>query len=442
MFKRKFLSFLISLMLVFSFPVSALADELYTPDGWAKQIDTYKVLPLSGSNAFRTLDASEDIVVQSSIGSVHNTIDWAGSYIRIGYRYGSPNYDWQWSDYVYPSIAGTFSYVVPSGKTVNRIELSLSPIASLPSNGKYSFSFDFASDSSLSYSQVALWMQWQSKNQESLSTNSALTFKQSSGDLYASNVVDLQSNVNMFAVLISLKDVVNAGGAIGGKFSINFTKSSSSADITSPGTAPSSDDIQSTISSTTSQIASSVNDVYDSIHDLMQHISNQLAALWDQMYNFMHVPMYNKANEILNAIKAIQLKVNIDISAIVDSINDMSTNVVDKVKDQISNDNKNADDIQNGYDNSGMNSDADKLDNSLKDYEDAEGTVLDSVNDALNDFSFDASLSDYKSIVSTVSEFIQALYDSSGGFKIVINLSLLLSIASLVIGFYRFKEGG
>lgn len=440
MFKRKFLSFLISVMLVFSFPVSALADELYTPDGFAKQIDTYKDLALSASNALKIKSWDDNVSVASSVGSVSNTIDFSGAFVSIGYW--NSNNTWTWSVDRFVSVAGTFSYVVPSGKTVNRIVLQLNPTASLPVSGKYALDFDFSSDSSLSYYKLSLWMSWDGKNQKSLSNVNDLSFKQSSGDLYGSTVIDLQSNVKDFFFLMPLKDVVSSGGAIGGKFSISFAKSSASASIVSPGTAPSSDDIQSGIASTTSQIASSVNDVYDSIHDLMQHISNQLAALWDQMYNYMHVPMYNKAQEILNAIKAIQLKVNIDVSSIVDSINDMSTNVVDKVRDQILNDNKNADDIQNGYDSSGMNSDSSKLDNSLKDYEDAEGTVLDSVNDALNNFSFDASLSDYKSIVSTVSEFIQALYDSSGGFKIVINLSLLLSIASLVIGFYRFKEGG
>lgn len=440
MFKRKFLSFLISLMLVFSFPVSVLADELYTPDGWAKHIDTYKDLALSASNALKTKSWDDNVSVASSVGSVSNTVDFSGCYVVLRHSDGAGGYDFNQT--VPLSVAGTFSYVVPSGKSVGEIVLFLHPTASLPTYGKYNVQFDFASDASMMYKGVYTHMVWRAKNQELQQVRYGPTFKQLSGDLYFSYVLNLQSNVSSFAIAMPLTDALFSGSAVGGKFSINFSLSSASANVSSPGTAPSADDVNASISNTTQQISNSVNQVYNSIQQLIQHISNQLAALWDQMYNYMHVPMYNKAQEILNAIKAIQLKVNVDVSAIVDSINDMSTNVVDKVKDQISNDNKNADDIQNGYDNSGMNSDADKLDNSLKDYEDAEGTVLDSVNDALNNFSFDASLSDYKSIVSTVSEFIQALYDSSGGFKIVINLSLLLSIASLVIGFYRFKEGG
>lgn len=440
MFKRKIFSFLISVMLVFSFPVSVLADELYTPDGFAKQIDTYKDLALSASNAIRNKSWDDNISVASSLGSVSNTVDFSGCRVKVRYNNGS---EFVYGHDIPLSLAGTFSYVVPAGEKVNNVVFFLHPSASLPVSGKYKVTFDFASDASMEYSNIYNYMEWRSKNQKSQITTYKITdFRQSSGDLYGSFILSLQSNISVFSFDCTLKDTLSGGAAIGGKLSVNFSQTSGSANINSPGTAPSSDDIQSGIASTTTQIASSVNEVYESIQQLMQHISNQLAALWDQMYNYMHVPMYNKAQEILNAIKAIQLKVNIDVSSIVDSINDMSTNVVDKVTDQISNDNKNADDIQNGYDSSGMDSDSSKLDNSLKDYEDAEGTVLDSVNDALNNFSFDASLSDYKSIVSTVSEFLQALYDSSGGFRIVINLSLLLSIASLVIGFYRFKEGG
>lgn len=320
----------------------ALADELYTPDGFAKQIDTYKSLALSASNALRSSLSSDNISLASSVSSVTNTIDWSGSKLRIGYRNGAPNYNWVWSDFVYPSVAGTFSYVVPSGKTVNRIDLELSTVASLPASGKYSFSLDFASDSSLSYSQIGLWMTWSSKNQQSLSSNNSLTFNQSSGDFYASNVINLQSNVSEFVVLISLKDGVSAGGAIGGKFSINFTKSSSTADIVSPGTAPSSDDIQSGIANTTSQIATSVNDVYDSIHDLMQHISNQLAALWDQMYNYMHVPTYNKLQEILLTLQSIAM--GSDLQKIADQISNSTT---EQTSDLIANEDARTDDLIN-----------------------------------------------------------------------------------------------
>lgn len=142
--------------------------------------------------------------------------------------------------------------------------------------------------------------------------------------------------MDCFTFDYAFKESVSSGGAIGGRFSINFTSSSGTPNISSPGTAPSNTDIQSGIASTTTQIASSVNEVYESIQQLMQHISNQLAALWDQMYNYMHVPTYNKLQEILLSIKNISM--GSDLQKIADQISNSTT---EQTNDLISNANSN-----------------------------------------------------------------------------------------------------
>lgn len=176
-----------------------------------------------------------------------------------------------------------------------------------------------------------------SKNQTDKNRSIVISnYRQSSGDISGSYTVDLQSNLKQYTFAFGLKDPVSSGGALGGKFSINFTSYSGVTDVTSPGTAPSNSDIQSGIASTTSQIASSVNDVYDSIHDLMQHISNQLAALWDQIYNYCHVPTYNKLQEILLSIQNISM--GSDLQKIADQISNSTT---EQTNDLISNANSN-----------------------------------------------------------------------------------------------------
>lgn len=314
-----------------------MATELYTSDGFAKQIDTYKDLALSASNAIRNNSLDGNVSVLSSIGSVSNTVDFSGSYVTLQYTNGSTSAN------VPVSLGGTFSYVVPSGKTVDKIVLWLHPSASLPISGKYNVKFDFASDSSLTYSTVDNWLKWKSKNQTSLDSYLQISnFKQSSGDLFFTYNLNLQSNLQYFTYGLSLKDPVLSGGAVGGKFSISFTKTNNIPDITSPGTAPSDSDIQSGIASTTTQIASSVNDVYDSIQDLMQHISNQLAALWDQIYNYCHVPTYNKLQEILLSIKNISM--GSDLQKIADQISNSTT---EQTNDLIANEDARTDDIIN-----------------------------------------------------------------------------------------------
>lgn len=311
-----------------------MAAELYTPDGFAKQINTYKDLALSASNAIRNKSWDDNVSVASSLGTVSNTVDFSGCRAKVRYNNGS--------GYVYGhdiplSLAGTFSYVIPAGEKVNNIVFFLHPSASLPVSGKYKVTFDFASDASMEYSNIYNYMEWCSKNQQAqINTYKITNFKQSSGDLYGSFILSLQSNISVFTFDCTLKDTLLGGSAIGGKLSVNFSRTSGTSDVNSPGTAPSSDDIQSGIASTTSQIASSVNDVYDSIHDLMQHISNQLAALWDQIYNYCHVPTYNKLQEILLSIRNISM--GSDLQKIADQISNSTT---EQTNDLISNANSN-----------------------------------------------------------------------------------------------------
>ena len=311
----------------------AMAAELYTPDGFAKQIDTYKDLALSASNAIKSKSWNDNVSVASSVGSVTNTVDFSGCYVTFRFDDGSE------SNKVPLSLGGTFSYVVPSGRSVNSMILWLHTSASLPNSGKYLVQCDFASDTSIAYRSVFNWMRWTSKNQssqENAYTVPSNMIKQSSGDIYFKYTLSLASNLDCFTFDYAFKESVSSGGAIGGRFSINFTSSSGTPNISSPGTSPSNTDIQSGIASTTTQIASSVNEVYESIQQLMQHISNQLAALWDQIYNYCHVPTYNKLQEILLSIQNISM--GSDLQKIADQISNSTT---EQTNDLISNANSN-----------------------------------------------------------------------------------------------------
>ena len=316
-----------------------MATELYTSDGFAKQIDTYKDLALSASDAIRNKSWDDNVSVASSVATVNNTVDFSGCYVSLR----SSN----WGVDVPLSVAGTFSYVLPAGATVTEMVLWLHTSASLPNSGKYQVQVDFASDSSLEYGNIYNWMRWHSKNQSSRDNTYTIPsnhMRKSSGDVYFDYNLSLQSNLDCFTYGYGFKDSLSGGSAIGGKFSINFTaiSSSSSTNVSSPGTAPSTDDIQSNISSTTTQISSRVNDVYDSIIALAQTISNQLAALWDQMYNYMHVPTYNKLQEILLSIQNISM--GSDLQKIADQISNTTT---EQTNDLLSNEDARTDDIIN-----------------------------------------------------------------------------------------------
>ena len=137
-----------------------MAAELYTPDGFAKRIDTYKDLALSASNAVRSKSWDDNVSVASSVATVNNTVDFSGCYVSL--------HSSNWGVNVPLSVAGTFSYVLPAGATVTEMILWLHTSASLPNSGKYQVQVDFASDSSLEYGNIYNWMRWHSKNQSFL----------------------------------------------------------------------------------------------------------------------------------------------------------------------------------------------------------------------------------------------------------------------------------
>ena len=444
MSRFRVLVFTLIFSLCLSFSSWAVTDSvLYDSDGYAKQVNTYKDLALSASNALRSPSWDDNVSVASSVGSVSNTVDFSGCYVTFRFDDGSE------STHVPLSLGGTFSYVVPSGRSVNSMILWLHTSASLPNTGKYLVQCDFASDTSITYNSVLNWMRWASKNQ-SFRDNAYMVpsnmIKQSSGDIYFKYTLSLVSNLDCFTFDYTFKESVNSGGAIGGRFAINFTSSSvGTPNISSPGTAPSDTDIQSGIASTTTQIASSVNEVYESIQQLMQHISNQLAALWDQMYNYMHVPTYNKLQEILQAIQAIQVKVNVDVSSVVDAVDnsaDRITNSVNSsINSQITNDNKNADDLKNGYDNSGMKADNDRLNDKITQYDNVEDQLFDDAKDKIGNFAFENPLTKYTDVLSDISYFLTGIYTALGALNIPVGFSLTLTIALIFIGYYRFKGG-
>lgn len=185
-------------------------------------------------------------------------------------------------------------------------------------------------------------------------------------------------------------------------------------------------------------ISNSVSSIDGSIKQLIQTIINQLDALWNQF-----------SGEFTNMFAAWQTHTN----AIVSAIQNITTTASDGIEniiqaghndaDQISGDIQNAEEnITNGYDNSGMTSDNDRLDSSLQEYDSAEDALISDAEDAINGVDFTIDLTSFSGVIATISGFLQDCYENSGQFQIVINLALLCSLASCVIGLYRFKGGG
>ena len=91
---------------------------------------------------------------------------------------------------------------------------------------------------------------------------------------------------------------------------------------------------------------------------------------------------------------------------------------------------------------SAMNSDKDKLDTAISDYESSEDALLEDAKGHINDFEFKDYLTEITGPLSDISYFLQGIFVGLGAMNIAVSFSHTLSIALILIGWYRFKGGG
>ena len=309
------------------------------------------------------------------------------------------------------------------------------PSRALPPSGTYLAQLHFSSNTGgFTYAtNSSAFVGKDIKNAESVGINAVYdSFSQSSGDFTASKIVNLAgANYLFFRVQPSQSLTFPYGGYI----TWSFKPTNSSNALTTPTTGNVSNDSGSVSSSeiadNTAAIIEGQETIIETIREQIQYIIFQIQAFWNQLAGEF-TNLFSKLNdhhqEDLDAWQE-------NTSIIVDGMDSNTTNI-------INNDNANTEKVVNGYDNSSINSDNDRLKDTLGEYDTEEGKVMENVNDSINSFDFDTDFDSYLEPIKTVSDFLQALYENSGGFKAVINVAFAVTIASLVIGIYRFKGGG
>lgn len=327
-------------------------------------------------------------------------------------------------------------------ENLDRICINI-PSGALPPPGTYEFQVFFGSDTGLEYRSS--WIHARQRINNAVNPTDAKVFdlgngfSQFSGDASFVCNITIGSNISTITLSFSLKNISLNNFPVGGAWKVNFKRTTDSPSFTTPGGPQTPEDTQQNISSgidNLNGIASGISDKVGSvvqnsanmvsaqnqtnalIIQVIQHISDQLHAFWDQLageFTNLYAKMNDHHEELLDANR-------------------------ENTEDIMANDDKNRDHMENAYDNSQLNQDNDRLGSSINEYDQAESDVMDSVNDSLGAFSFDANFSAYLATIQSFSGFIQDMYDNAGALKDVINVSFMVSIASLVIGIYRFKE--
>lgn len=443
--KKQIFALLLSLLLVVSLPFSALADVA------------------SGSNAVYGDPFSDRLDMYSSVGSVVNTVrgDLSASVFfynpdtgkQEGYSVPCTFRDNQYHIKTTLSNTGYITYM----------EIQVRGKA-LPPSGSYYVSFDFSSDFSYDYHEFKYWWTKYTNSASDVSDTILPSHRQLSGDLYSAPFLVNLTNVAAFNPVIVFKgdNVRN----ISGSFSLNFTPAASDPSAPSTGLDTSQQDYESGVSSSLSDIQSSVgnmssdlseaaqsleyisqsqNLIIKGIDNIILHISDQLYAFWDQLYNLIHVPTMAKLDQILQAIKDMDINVNVDLdelkSAISSAASKITGQIQSSINSQITNDDKNTEHLENGYDNSGILGDKGKLDGAITEYEKVEDQLISDAKDKIGKFEFDNPFEKYTGPLSDISYFLTGIYNGLQGLNIPVSFSLTLTIALVFIGYYRFKGG-
>ena len=427
----KVVSVFLSVILVFSFSVSSLAAPATPSDSLMDGR-----LPVASGADASELDASfsVDPVPYSSLGSVENTVNYDG--VRLYADFYDSSQVFAGSTSVLVDSSGHANFIVPTNASYMNFGIELEEKA-LPSSGIYSFTVDFASDFSVNYDtdsgmQIHSDKSYRNAGSQREKSSYVYPLKTNSGDWQSSGTVNIGSGLNWIVFMISFSKTDNGlhpGEPFGGYAKVNLKYNpSAQPDSTTVGAGDATQDFQSGVTDIMGSIS-------DTLVEIVSTISDQLEALWDQMYNYMHLEQLanddKNTGQIVDAINSQGSQVSQDI---IDSQDENAQDIMD-------NQDSNFDNLENGYDNSGMASDNEKLDGAINDYDSLEDSVIEQVEGNINDFQFDNPFESFTAPMEDIGYFLTGIYNALGALNIPIGFSLTLSIALLAIGWYRFKGG-
>ena len=313
---RKILSLCFSLVFVILFPLTTFA-MVSTPS------DAIKVPVATSSNVLPSQDYMEtddfdtlDVMPLSDGDNYTSTVDL--SKVQYFYRYKDSAGQLR-VETGYLTSEGYFSVpLLPDYSSTEYCLFSLDKSV-IPNPGKYSVSVHFGSNTGgFTYDgfQVEYIQSFKSANTKF--TQLDVNAVQSSGDYSYDTAFQIDSSVTRLTFISKFKPP--APLPYGGYFSVSFTRLNNASDVGfSPPSYTTSDDINQNIADNTSQMVEKQDTIIDQIMDVTQTISSQLTAFWNQLAGEF-TNLYNKMNQ-------------------------QHQESMDKVDDQIDNDNANTDKV-------------------------------------------------------------------------------------------------
>lgn len=426
------------------------------------------------SNADLTIpalfDASESISMYSTrataLPTISNTVDMSD--VRVYYRgYLSDGSTVNYS--VACNEDGTFTRSTPQSDIVkvHSIYVYLNK-AVMPSSGTYDLKVQFRMDHGPSSYPNGAYTYWKKSinNAETLygEFDDECTLNNYNGDVQVNAKITI-GNVDYLQIGVWYPDDGDSYLAASGQISVNWSTSTSGSgvsigsvvnDITlsddvANNTADMAEGIEE-MSSGISAVADAVNDLaaamephYNNVLTQLHHITEQLHAFWDQlaaMYNDTILPhMTSQTDRIVDALGNMT-GLGSTVNSAIDRLIASDSQKFGFLKGElVNNADKNTDQVVNGYDDSSLTSENDKLSDAITEYEEVEKELFDQASDNLSSFEFQNPFDQFTAPLADISYFLNGIYYGLGSFNIAIGFSLTLAIALLCIGWYRFRGG-
>lgn len=226
-------------------------------------------------------------ILRSSMGSVTNTLYRANvevrAYTSSGQLLGSTKLN---------ASDGSFD-ILNMSQDMNYFVFAI-PKGSLPSAGTYTVSCDFASDFSMEISNVRYrWFKTISSATSATGFIPCTLLRYNNAGEFIDNgtVIDMSSNYSEIRVHVNISNTGQRN--IGGSFRMNLSLNTVDQGAVA-GTPYSTDDNTATMVNQNEQIIQGQQETHGLLQQIIQHISDQLYALWNQIYNLIFVPLNNQ----------------------------------------------------------------------------------------------------------------------------------------------------
>lgn len=406
--KGSILSLLLSLCLALLVPFSSLAD--LATDSQVDYIVDDEIIVADEMIRSGTLR----ITPRSSISTIENTVNYNGVLAVLVYYDMSNNIK---TSYNQVNSDGSFSFPRPLNySSPIRFGVYLNSLA-IPSSGIFRVVADFGMHTPMTYSSSTVGVGRGNTN-ASWESNYSSTFSlvQSYGDFQISGNVE-------FGVASSMEISALISGTvpsdISGVVKINFSRTTSSPNLTSPGSDSVGQDIQNNISDNTGKMAVEQEKTNGLLVEIILTISNQLKAFWDQLAGEF-TNLYNKMNQ------QHQEKLDADRN---------------NTEDIISNQNQNTNQIVNGYDSSALDNSSNNLNDTLTEYNGLQNSISESMAPHLKNFE-PRNLNEYPSgVLGSLlffGNYMQRIFESINNFNLPITLGFTLTFVLMLIGYFRY----